>query len=69
MIPIPPTSSEIRATHSSKPGDQADGSLDGVDDLGEVADGKIVRLSRYDSVSLAKHTGDLVHRGRDLLGR
>ena len=52
-----------------QPGHEADRPLDGIDDLGEVADGEVGGLAGRDPVPLAEHAGDLVHRGRDLLGR
>src|SRR5262249_31292066 len=49
--------------------DEPHGPLYGADDLGEVLDREIARLVGRDSVTLAKHTSNLIHRGGDFFGR
>ena len=68
MIPMPPTKQCDQGNAEEQARNEADGSLDGMNDLGEVANGEIGGLTRRDPVAFAQHTGDLVHRGRDLIG-
>ena len=68
MMPTPPTTSEIMATHSSRLVISLRRGGQRVGHLGHVADVEVVRLARADVVALAQQRGDLVDGRRDLVG-
>ena len=69
MMPTPPTTSEIRATHSSSLVISVRRRGEGLGHLGHVADVEVVGLAGLDVVPLVQQLGDLLHGRLDLLGR
>ncbi len=69
MMPTPPTTSEIKATHNSRLPISFDVLDKRIRHLGHVANVEVVRLRRLDAMPLAQQLRDLVDCLRDFLGR
>ena len=61
MMPTPPTTREIIATHEEQLRHHPAGGGEGVGHFGHVADGEVVHLVRLDVMAVVQHGGDLLN--------